>query len=109
MRLRTFASPLRARLAGVAVTTLALLAACSSAPKEDDASTHDAVGSGKPPPPPHPGAHGPVYPTFDQVFQKAIHNSYWVDVHPSPDDPFAAGSQMRIWDMMLHSHARSLE
>lgn len=101
------------RVLSVSAVVLSLLgAACRSTPSpESSAESAQALGAGRLPPPPHPGAHSlPLqYPALDQVFQKNVHNAYWTNVHASPDDPFAAGPHMRIWDMMLHEHTRSLE
>lgn len=48
-------------------------------------------------------------PHFDEVFLKGSHNAYWVDNKHTPYDPEAAGTQMRLWDQLVHEHARSIE
>ncbi len=48
-------------------------------------------------------------PHFDEVFQKGTHNAYWVNNNKTPDDPGAAGTQMRLWDQLVHEHVRSFE
>ncbi len=52
---------------------------------------------------------GSLSPHFDEVFQKGSHNAYWVNNKTSPDDPYAAGTQMRLWDQLVHEHVRSIE
>jgi hypothetical protein len=47
-------------------------------------------------------------PRYNEVFQVASHNSYWV--HRDPVwDPFATGTQERLLDLLLFDHARALE
>jgi hypothetical protein len=48
-------------------------------------------------------------PHFDEVFQKSSHNAYWINNAKDPLDPFAAGTQMRLWDQIVHEHVRSVE
>ncbi len=49
-------------------------------------------------------------PLYDQVYRKATHNSYWVDVSNGElDDPFASGTQERIMDQILNEHVRAFE
>jgi hypothetical protein len=56
-----------------------------------------------------------LYPHYNEVFQKATHNSYWVNNKTPGDwpwwdtDPMASGTQERIEDQLLYEHARSLE
>jgi hypothetical protein len=46
-------------------------------------------------------------PRYNDVLQKATHNSYWVNVDSA--DAFASGVQERIVDQMLHEAVRSFE
>lgn len=51
-------------------------------------------------------AHG--FPRYDEVFQCATHNSYWVD-RGTQGDAAASGVGERLLDQLLVDHVRSLE
>jgi hypothetical protein len=63
-----------------------------------------------PPPPPSPltprDAGG--FPRYDEAFQFATHNSYWVD-RGVQGDAAASGVGERLFDQLLFDHARAIE
>jgi hypothetical protein len=96
------APPLR-----LAAASLLFLAACTSANHESTGTTRAPLDLA-----PLCDASDPTKacsPRFDEIFQKSAHNSYWVNNDKTPDDLYAAGTQMRVWDQLLHEHVRSLE
>jgi hypothetical protein len=49
-------------------------------------------------------------PRYNEVFQKATHNSYYVPYHDGGGwDANASGTEERILDQLLHEHVRSFE
>jgi hypothetical protein len=54
-------------------------------------------------------ADDPSQPHYNDVFRKATHNSYWLDVKGSPYDLEASGVHERPLDQLLFEHVRALE
>src|SRR5690349_6335041 len=88
------------------IAVLGFLIACSGGDHDSSSGSSSGSGSGgntcTPGDPPKSKG-----PRFDQVWQIATHNSYWVNHGVS--DPFASGVQERFADQMLVDHARSVE
>lgn len=91
---------------GAGRLALALLCACSM-PEAIDAGMPDAGRDGGP-----DGGIPELPPTrsprFNDVWQIATHNSYWVHRGNTMDD-FASGIQERVMDQLFFDHVRGLE
>ena len=77
------------------------LAGCSDASVPSPIACAPAAGELAPSP---PGDS----PRYDEVWQIATHNSYWVD-RGAPGDALASGTQERLVDQVLVDHVRALE
>jgi len=96
----------------IATLAFVLLAACSGEASDAPSDDHVASNAAALELTPECDASDSTKacsPHFDEVYRKGTHNAYWINNVPTPSDLYGAGTQMRLWDQLLHEHVRSIE